>query len=140
MFSQSNNLGTCLACLEAEKKFGKFPESLKLTESEKEQIQIVKKQLNEAHRSSLRKEQEHLPDYPCQTENPLLAENINLFLKLLSMEHEREGMDTSFCSELSKHLNSCYRCFQSFCMIMRSYYHTLQTISEQSGKKNERKK
>ena len=58
----------------------------------------------------------------CSFEAPLLKDNSDLFLLLLFQKEIPE-----LCSNLGKHLNDCYHCFQIFSEVMQDYYQEYQT-------------
>jgi hypothetical protein len=59
----------------------------------------------------------------CTFEAPVLKDNSDLFLLLLFQKEIPE-----LCSNLGKHLNDCYQCFQIFSQVMQDYYQEYQNL------------
>ncbi len=59
----------------------------------------------------------------CSFEAPFLKDNSDLFLLLLFQKEIPE-----LCTNLGKHLNDCYHCFQIFSQVMQDYYKEYQTF------------
>lgn len=59
----------------------------------------------------------------CSFEAPFLRDNSDLFLLLLFYQDIPE-----LCTNLGKHLNDCYHCFQIFSQVMQDYYQEYQSF------------
>lgn len=66
---------------------------------------------------------EKLDQNECSFEAPFLKDNSDLFLLLLFQKEIPQ-----LCTNLGKHLNDCYQCFQIFSQVMQDYYQEYQNM------------
>ncbi|MEJ2052542.1 MAG: hypothetical protein P8X42_01365 [Calditrichaceae bacterium] len=64
-----------------------------------------------------------LDEKECSIESPYLKDNTDLFLILLFQTEIPE-----LCSNLGRHLNDCYQCFEIFTQVMQDYYREYQSL------------
>ena len=117
-------------------KLGKSLAHLRLVDEFPEDIDFIRKFEDETALSQFRNRLKDLSGSPdrnyiiekldqteCCFEAPFLKDNSDLFLLLLFQKEI-----PALCTNLGKHLNDCYQCFQIFSQVMQDYYQEYQNI------------
>ena len=105
-------------------KLGKSLAHLRLVDEFPEDINFIRKFEDKTALSQFRNHIiKKLDRNECSFEAPFLKDNSDLFLLLLFQKEIPE-----LCTNLGKHLNDCYQCFQIFSQVMQDYYQEYQNM------------
>ena len=125
---QPQQLGRILAVLKSlSENTDTAPESEQLSEDDRELIQYLQQRISEIRHIQTTPEYRFtVPEYRCQTEECFLETEPDVFIHLLFGNGEKSTNEPTFCDSLIRHLNNCFHCFETFCVVMREFLHVRQ--------------
>ncbi len=125
-----HTLGQNLAYL-AEKTFAEIAFWAHLSPSDKKQIEFLYQRLKEIKSDDdVAKLFADIPKFECQIEKTYLQDNQDFFLALLFIGPQNDDNFGKDCQRLSKHLNDCFNCFETFCLVIRDFYYKSKELNQ----------
>jgi hypothetical protein len=117
------NLGKSLAHLRIVDEFANDADFIRRFENDRDLIKFKDRLKDLSTNSEYNLIIEKLDHNECSLDAPFLKDNCDLFLLLLFRKEIPQ-----LCTNLGKHLNDCYQCFQIFSQVMQDYYQEYQQI------------